>query len=543
MDKPIFVFGHLNPDTDSICSSIAYAHLKQELGFSNVKAVRLGQLNRETSFALNFFGEGPPPILTDVEPQVCDLNFYHPYIVHREDSIKTVWDLMRKIEKHMIPVVDEEDRLNGIVSLTDIATSYMEFSDEMAISNHKTRFSNLIKVLDGEVLEGIYPYEYVEGNIYTDSTLTKGQKLSNGDILIIGGVKNIQEKVEKAGAGCIIVTGYKESSELYEIGEALSCAVIRVPHSFFKTIKLINQSIPVSSIMKKQNLVYFQMDDYVEEIKDIMQSSAHRSFPVVDSDGKVKGILSRRHLIDINRKHVILMDHNEKGQSIKGLEKATILEIIDHHRVADIHTMSPLFFRAEPVGCTATIVSKMYRENNIEPTPGIAGLMLSAIISDTLLFKSPTCTEEDKRQAEYLAKIAGVDIQKYGMALIIAGTSLKGKTAEEIYYTDMKKFVFGKYNVVISQINTADFRGLYNLVQDLKDMMYKICETEKYDLVILMVTDIILGGTELISIGSGKELVNNAFGLNSKEDSIFLSGVLSRKKQVVPKLMNAAQFN
>lgn len=542
MDKPIFVFGHLNPDTDSICSAIAYAELKRKLGFSNVQAVRLGNINRETAFALNFFGEGPPPLLSDVEPQVADLNFYEPHVVHKDDSIKSVWDLMKKIERHMIPVVDEEDRLNGIVSLKDIAASYMEFSDETAIRNNNTRFSNLIKVLDGEVLEGSYPYEYVEGNIYTDSTLLKDQRLSKGDILIIGNAKDIREKVENVGAGCIIVAGDKDCNQSYETEKGLDCAVVRVPHSFFKTIKLINQSIPVSAIMRKHNLVYFQLDDYVEEIKEIMQSSTHRSFPVVDSEGKVKGILSRRHLIDFNRKHVILVDHNEKGQSIKGLEKATILEIIDHHRVADIHTMSPLYFRAEPVGCTATIVSKMYRENHVEPTPGIAGLMLSAIISDTLLFKSPTCTEEDKKQAEYLAKIAGVDIQKYGMTMIIAGTSVKGKTAEQLYYTDMKKFVFGKYNVAISQISTADFKGLFNLIPDLKAMMHKLCETEKYDLVLLMVTDIILGGTELIAVGSGKELVSRAFGLNIKEDSIFLPGVLSRKKQVVPKLMNAAQI-
>lgn len=542
VDKPIFIFGHQNPDTDSICSAIAYAHLKRELGFRNVQAVRLGNINKETEFALNFFKAAPPPLLSDVEPQVADLNFYKPYVVHRDDSIKSVWDLMKKVERNMIPVVDEEDRLNGIVSLKDIAASYMEFSDEMAIKNNKTRFSNLIKVLDGEILGGRYPYEYVEGSIYTDSTLLKGQKLSRGDILIIGCDKDIQEKVKNAGAGCIIVAGDKDFNLSLDLGEDLSCAVVKVPHSFFKTIKLINQSIPVSAIMRKHNLVYFQMDDYVDEIKEIMQSSTHRSFPVVDAKGKVKGIVSRRHLIDFNRKHVILVDHNEKGQSIKGLEKATILEIIDHHRVADIHTMAPLYFRAEPVGCTATIVSKMYRENHIEPTPQMAGLMLSAILSDTLIFKSPTCTEEDKKQAEYLAKLAGVDIEKYGMSLIVAGTSLEGKTAEQLYYTDMKKFVFGKYNVAISQINTADFKGLFNLIPDIKAMMYKLCETQNYDLVLLMVTDLLLGGTELIAIGSGKELVTRAFGLNSKEDSIFLPGVLSRKKQVVPKLMNAAQM-
>lgn len=541
MDNQIFVFGHLNPDTDSICSAISYANLKKELGNKNVIVARLGDINRETTFALNYFGVECPPILENVEPQVSDLNFYSPIVVHKDDSVKTVWELMKKNKKKMFPVVDKENKLKGIVSITDIATSYMEFSDEMTVKNHRTRFYKLIEALDGEIIEGNYPYEYIEGNIYTDSTLEEEQVLSKGDIVITGHVKKLQKRVAKSGAGCIIVAEGKTSKKLCEAGEEFNCAVVSVPYSFFKTIKLINQSIPVFSIMKKKNLVYFQTDDYVEEIKEIMLSSTYRNFPVVDSKGIVKGIISRRHLIDINRKNVILVDHNEKGQSIKGLEKATILEIIDHHRVADVYTMSPLYFRAEPVGSTATIISKMYKENHLKPNQSIAGIMLSAILSDTLLFKSPTCTKEDKNEAEYLAKIAGVNIESYGMKLIEAGTSLEGKTAEEVYYSDMKKFVFGKYNVVISQINTADFKSIFDLINDIKGTMYKLCEANNYDLALLMVTDIVLGGTELIAIGSGKELAIKAFGIDNKEDSIFLPGVLSRKKQVVPQLMNAIQ--
>ncbi|WP_058486047.1 putative manganese-dependent inorganic diphosphatase [Defluviitalea phaphyphila] len=541
MNKTIFVFGHLNPDTDSICSAIAYANLKKELGYKNVQAARLGKINKETTYALNYFKVEPPKLLDNVEPQVMDLNFYSTDVVHKEEPIKTVWELMKKSKRSMFPVVNEENRLNGIVSITDIARTYMEFEDETAINNNKTKFSNLLNVLEGEIIYGNYPYEYIEGNIYTDSTLEEDKKLKKGDIVITGNFKKLNKAVIKSGAGCVIVAGGEISDKLYKMGKEVNCAIIKVPHSFFKTIKLINQSIPVSYIMKKHNLIYFQMDDYVYEIKEIMQSSRYRNFPVVDSQGRVKGIISRRHLVDINRKQVILVDHNERGQSIKGLEKADILEIIDHHRVADIYTMSPLYFRAEPLGCTATIISKMYRENNITPTKSMAGLMLSAILSDTLLFKSPTCTEEDKKEAEILAKLAEVDIKTYGMDLITAGTSLEGKTAEEIYYTDMKKFVFGKYNVAISQINTADFKGVFNLIKDIKKIMNKLCEVEKFDLALLMVTDIVLGGTELIVVGKRKELVVEAFGMNSKDESIFLPGVLSRKKQVVPKLMNAAQ--
>jgi manganese-dependent inorganic pyrophosphatase len=541
MDKKIFVFGHLNPDTDSICSAIAYANLKKELGYNNVIAARLGAINRETKFVLRYFDVECPILLDNVEPQVSDLNFYASELVYKDDSVKTVWELMQNNRKKMFPVVDKKKRLAGVVSITDIATSYMELSDEMTVKNQRTKFSKLIEALDGKVIEGSYPYEYVEGNIYTDSTLDEDQTLTKGDIVITGHVKKLHKKVAKSGAGCIIVAEGKITKKLFNDEEEYNCAIVSVPHTFFKTIKLINQSIPVHSIMKKKNLVYFQMDDYIDEVKEIMQSSSYRNFPVVDSEGVVKGIISRRHLIDIDRKNVILVDHNEKGQSIKGLEKANILEIIDHHRVADIYTMSPLYFRAEPVGSTSTIISKMYKENNIKPSKSIAGIMLSAILSDTLLFKSPTCTQEDKNEAKYLAKIAGVNIESYGMKLITAGTSLEGKTAEQIYYSDMKKFVFGKNNVVISQINTADFKGIFDLINDIKEMMHRLCEVEKYDLALLMVTDIVLGGTELIAIGPAKELALKAFGIDIKEDSIFLPGVLSRKMQVVPKLMNAVQ--
>jgi len=541
MEKKTFVFGHLNPDTDSICSALAYANLKNKLGYKDVIAVRLGEVNRETKYALRYFGVKSPPIIENVEPQVSDLNLYAPNIVHKKDPIKKVWELIKQEGKHTLPVVDKENRLNGLVSITDVAGTYMELSDEMAIKSHKTRFMSLIEVLDGEIVEGNYPYEYVEGNIYTDSTLEEGRKLSKGDIVITGHIKKLQKRAAHTGAGCIIVAEGKVTGKLYKMGEDIDCSIVRVPHSFFKTIKLINQSIPISAIMKNKNLVYFQMDDYIDEVKEIMQGSTYRSFPVVDSDGKVRGMISRRHLVDINRKNVILVDHNEKGQSIKALEKANILEVIDHHRIADIYTMSPLYFRAEPVGCTATIISKMYKENNITPSPDMAGLMLSAILSDTLIFKSPTCTSEDENEAKYLAQIAGVDIKTYGMNLIIAGTSLEGKTAEEVYYTDMKKFVLGEYNVIISQINTADFGSVFNLIGELKEIMYRLCEVEKYNLALLMVTDIILGGTELIAVGTGKELAVKAFGLDAREESIFLPGVLSRKMQVVPKLMNTVQ--
>ncbi len=536
---PTYVFGHLNPDTDSICAAIAYAELKQQLGYKDVVAARLGKINKETQYVLAYFKQPIPLLLSNVKPQVADLNIYRGMVMHRFHPIKKAWDHMKAEAKNMIAIVDEEEYLEGVISVSDIAKAYMELAGETFLQQYETPFRNLIEVLGGEIVQGNYPYITIRGNIYTDSTLSEEQKLNKGDIIITGHIEKLQQLALRSGAGCIIITEGKQPHMSQDIKD---CAIMSVSHSFFKTIKLVNQSIPIGAIMRTKNLVYFQLEDEIGEIKEMIQSSPFRNFPVLDRAGRVRGSISRRHLIDFNRKKVILVDHNEKGQSIKGLEQAAIIEIIDHHRVADIQTMTPLYFRSEPVGCTCTIIAKMYKESGIIPSKEIAGLMLSAILSDTLMFNSPTSTEEDQHIAYELAKLAEVHIETYGMNMIVAGTSLEGKQPEEIYATDMKEFTFGKYRVMISQINTADFKTIFDIKEDLEKVMEKVCEVKSLDLALLMITDIVLGGTELMAVGDGKDLLQKAFDMSREEDSLFLPGVLSRKKQVVPKLMNASQL-
>ncbi|NLP46094.1 MAG: putative manganese-dependent inorganic diphosphatase [Epulopiscium sp.] len=539
MDKPIFIFGHKNPDTDSICAAITYANLKQQIGYKKAKAVRIGDLNAETCFVLDYFNQSEPPLLKDIKPQGKDLDYTRCPKIFENTPLKTVWDFMRRYGKAMFPVVKGDDTLSGIISLSDITYAYMELSDETILRQYQTRFSNLVEVLDGEIVVGVYGADWIQGNIYTDSTLNEDMPLSKGDIVITGHNKKLHKLALESGAGCIIVTGLDSTEKLEKDAEKQNVVLVKTPHTFFKTIKLMNQSIPVSSIMKTKDLIYFEEEDYIEEIKEIVQDSKYRNFPILDKEGRVLGIISRRQLIDFNRKQVILVDHNEKGQSISGIEQAHILEVIDHHRVADIRTMSPLYFRAEPVGCTCTIIAKMYKENNIIPSKKMAGLMLSAILSDTLLFHSPTCTEEDKKIAYELGRIAELDVMKYGLDLITAGSSLEGREPEEIIRCDLKEFIFGSYRVAVSQINTTDFQAVYDMKQSLQAVMEMMSQEKEYDLMILMITDITLDGTELLVVGGAKELLQRAFGMSYEEDTLFLPGVLSRKKQVIPKLMGA----
>ena len=539
MKKPIFIFGHKNPDTDSICSAISYAHLKRELGYSNVHGGRIGEINSETRFVLDYFNQPIPPLFTNIKPQGRDLDYQTCPVIYEDTPLKTVWNFMRKDETAMLPVVREDGTLSGIVSLSDITYAYMELSDETILRKYCTLFSNLVEVLNGEIVEGVYPRDCIFGNVYTDSTLEEGLALSSGDIVITGHNKKLHQLALESGAGCIIVTGMEPLEKLEKQAKKQEVVLVQTPHTFYRTIKLMNQSIPVSAIMKAKDLVYFEEGDYIDEIKEIVQESKYRNFPLLNRNGQVLGMISRRHLIGFNRKQVILVDHNEKGQSISGIEQAQILEVIDHHRVADIHTMSPLYFRAEPVGCTSTIIAKMYKENNITPTREMAGLMLSAILSDTLAFHSPTCTEEDKKIAYELAEIADVDVEEYGLQLITVGSSLEGKAPEEIIQSDLKEFVFGPYKVAVSQINTTDFKTVYRIKESLLRVMENMGEERGYHLVLLMISDITLSGTELLVVGEGRELLDRAFGMGHEEDSLFLPGVLSRKKQVIPKLMGA----
>ena len=538
MDKKIYVFGHKNPDTDSICASISYAHLKRVLGYDNVEAVRLGKVNKETQFALDYFGVKAPKLLENIKPQVSDMNFYQVPPVYVVDSVKKAWDVMTENGRQMIPVLYHDNKLAGVISVSDIAKTYIGLTDGSVLKNHRTPFINVASVLQGKVISGSYPHAYVLGDVYTTASISEESTLTNTDIIITGANDHLIEKALNSGAGCVIITDQNMDNLKINIPEHCQIAIICTPFSFFKTIKMVSQSISVKNILKKENITFFETDDYLDEVKQIMLNTSYRHFPILDQEGEVKGLISKRHLLDIQKKKVILVDHNERDQSADGIEQAEILEIIDHHRVANLDTGNPLYLRAEPVGCTNTIIGKMYEENNIMPPKEIAGIMLSAILSDTLIFKSPTCTADDIRVAKRLAEIAEVDLYAYGADLLAAGTSLEGTTPAELLNIDRKAFTIGKYNVSVAQINTGDFQSIFNIKDDILDEMQQLTERENLDLCLLMVTDIVVGGTELIVVGKERQLAENLFGLDPTDDSIFLANVFSRKKQIIPKLMS-----
>ncbi|MGL4362078.1 MAG: putative manganese-dependent inorganic diphosphatase [Cellulosilyticaceae bacterium] len=541
MENDIYVFGHQNPDTDSICSAIAYAHLKSVLGYENVKPVRLGQIAKEAKFALDYFDVQEPMLLESIKPQVSDMKYYVAPPIYQVDSVKKAWDVMMTNSSPMTPILNPDNKLAGILSVSDISKKYIGLTDGSVLKDHNTPFVNIPAVLDGKIIRGEYPHPYVKGDVYTTSSIESHEKIQEDDIVITGNNKEQIELAIKSGAGCVIITDQDmDNCMVNNLPESL-CAVVCTPYSFFKTIKMISQSISVKNLINKQELIYFETSDTIDEVKETMINSRHRHFPILDKEGVVQGVISKRHIIDIKKKQVILVDHNEQTQSAPGIEQAEILEIIDHHRIANINTGIPVFVRAEPVGCTSTIIAKMYEENNIMPPKSIAGIMLSAIISDTLLFKSPTCTAVDIKMAERLAKVAEVDMDKYGMDLLAAGTSLEGVTAQELLGIDRKQFALDKYNVSVAQINTGDFKSIAKMKEEILEEMNSLITNEKLDVIVFMVTDLIVGGSELIAVGPEKWIADNAFEMKKEELSIFIKDVYSRKKQIMPKLMSAVQ--
>ncbi|MCL2376110.1 MAG: putative manganese-dependent inorganic diphosphatase [Defluviitaleaceae bacterium] len=536
--EPIHIFGHKNPDTDTICSAVAYAHLKRELGEKGAKAYRLGEINKETDFALKHFGVKKPSLLHDVRVKLRDLKLYEPDIMTAQEPIKKAWDMLVNADgSRIIPIVCEEKRVKGIMGMGDVTRIFMEVTDEDIVKRHEILYKNLVEILGGVQVGGEYGYEKLEGSLYIGTNFDPKTEITDKDVVITGKIDNAWRLAYEYDFGCIILTNGVKPKGL----EGAKCAIVCVDHSMFKAISLVSQAISVSSLMLDVgNIITFSENNYLDDVSDVIRVSKHRNFPVVDKDGAIYGIVSRRHLMSFSGKKVILVDHNERSQSAEGLEQAEIIEIIDHHRVADIQTDAPLYIRSEPVGCTATIICKMYRENGVAIPKDMAGIMLSAILSDTLMFSSPTCTPADKAAAETLAGLAEVDIMEYGRQMFKAGTSIEKFTIEQVLAMDRKRFTFGKHVAFISQVNTLDFASIAKRLDEIFNKMRVFYEKNPCDLVMLMITDIVAGGSEILAVGRAKDLLQTAFDMNLNEDHIFLPGVVSRKKQIVPVLTQIA---
>lgn len=552
MKEKVYVFGHQNPDTDSICAAISYSYLKNQLDDSHAyEPVALKGVNKETKFALNYFGVKAPRIVSSLKPQVLDINLPEFLLLYETDSIRKALLLITNQVGRMAPVSDKKGRLIGVVSISDLIPRMLNLGSKDVLKLTNTPIDNVIEDLKLEEISDDKTNQYIKGYVHISTDLQDEKyrkKLQKQDLVLCNRFE-FETYVEHASV--IIVSGVETEEHKEKLVESyqaiarkknISTRCFISDKSVFELVKPLAQTAPIRDVVVKKDLEYFVTYETIDDVKNNMLSSKFRRFPVVTEKGEVIGMISRSDLIDINKKKAILVDHNERGQSIEGIEDIDILEIIDHHRVSDISTVTPLYFRVEPVGCTCSIICKIYEEQGVEIPKEIAGLMLSAIISDTLLFHSPTCTEFDKEMAKRLSAIIDVDMQLYGMEMIRAGSSMQEEAPEHILTYDRKRFMFGEYKVSISQINTGDYQGLFEVYNHIIQEMEKMVEKEGLHLVVLLVTDVVLGGTELIAVGQDRWIAENAFHLEEDDQSIFLPGVFSRKKQVVPKLMNAAKL-
>lgn len=543
MNETIYVIGHKNPDTDSICSVIAYAELKNRLG-CNAVPVRLGEINRETNFVLKHFGVNVPSEISNVKTQVADLNMDIVNTASLDISVRTAWMIMNQNNIKTLPVVDENGRFLGLVTLSDITEKYMDILEYNIISNSKTPLQNIVDTLKGQVVQGSEEDFRTSGKVVIAAAPPEemGPFIQTGDIVITGNREDSQYKVIEHGANCIIITcGGLAQKKVLELAARTKCVVIETSIDTYTAARLINQSIPVSYLMTQKDIVSFHMDDYVDDIKDRMLQTRFRSYPVIDDTNKFIGLISRYHLISQRKKKVILLDHNEKSQTVNGIEEAEILEIIDHHRVGDVQTVNPIYFKNEPLGSTSTIVANMFFENGITPYKNIAGILCAAIISDTINFKSPTSTYKDRITAEKLGRLAGMDIEEFSAAMFKAGTSLQGKLPWEIFYQDFKEYELGKYKIGISQIHTMDMESLDDSKPALIEYMNRVCLEKEYDLIVLMVTDILHQGSEFLFVGEEHGLIEKTFNVKLGKNQVFIPGIVSRKKQVVPQISLAVE--
>lgn len=544
MNREIYVIGHKNPDTDSICSSIAYADLKNKMkSGSAYLPKRIGEISSETLFVLNYFKVEEPMLIDDVRTQVKDINIRKIDTVKPEITLKKAWETMKNCGITTLPISSNNSTLNGIIAVDDIAHSFMDIYDNDILSQARTPYRNIIEVLEGEMLVGD-----IEDSVYNGHVLIGAMNpdvmesyIHPKDIVIVGNRYESQLCAIEMGAQCIVVTGgIPVAGSIRKLAEANNCAIVISPHDTYAVARLINQSIPIRQFMKSEELVTFNVNDYVDDIREVMVKKRFRNFPVVDDENNMIGMLSRASLINSQRKQVILVDHNERSQAVEGLEEAEILEIIDHHRIGDIETIGPVYFRNQPLGCTATIIRNMYRENNIEISRQIAGLLCSAILSDTLAFKSPTCTDIDRAAAENLASIAGLDMEEFAIAMFRAGSNLVDKSAEELFYQDFKQFKMGELELGVGQVNSLDSNELQEVKNRVLEYMNKVYKDKSLDLVLFMLTDIANERTELLFAGSNTELISKAFEGKHGKNSIMLPGVVSRKKQVIPPLLSGA---
>ena len=541
----VYIIGHKNPDTDSICSAIAYADIKNRTEKGTFSAKRAGQINEETEYVLKRFGMRAPGYLSDAGAQVREIEIHEVPGVRGSISVKRAWETMREQNVVTLPVTTEDNDLEGIITVSDIAESYMDAYDSSVMSRARTQYRSIAETLDGSVIVGNEHGYFVKGRVVIGAFHpdTMENYIHEDDLVILGNRAEDQLCAIEMNASCIVVgLGAKVTRTIQKLAEEMSCVIISTPHDTYTIARLINQSIPIKHLMTRENIICFHTSDMVDNIKEIVRKSRHRDYPILNKKGKYIGTISRRNLIGYRRKQLILVDHNEKSQAVDNVDEADILEIIDHHRLGNLETMAPVLFRNQPVGCTGTIMYQIYQERELEIPKNIAGLLCAAIISDTLMFRSPTCTPMDKAAAEALAGIAEIHIEEFAAEMFQAGSNLRDKSAEEIFYQDFKKFIMEDVTFGVGQINSMDAEELKAIRQNLAPHLKSECGKHGIQMVFFMLTNIIEESTELLYYGEhAKELIEGAFPVRAGEKSCILPGVVSRKKQLIPAFMNALQ--
>ena len=543
--RHINIIGHQNPDTDSICSALAYAWLKNGGSFTGLyEARRAGHVNRETKYALQHFGVDAPRLCTDISPQIKDIDIRTQPGIQAEMSVRAAWNLMREVEIDTLCITNESDELQGLITIKDIADANMELLDTDVLAEANTPLTNLLETLDAELLVGDKNARITKGNICIGTSPEIMEELVKpGDLVLVSNRYETQMCAIDCGAAALVVCcGSAVPRTIVARAKEKGCYILTTPYDTYAASRLVTTAAPVRHFMRTNRLLKFSVNTPVEDAQKVMASVRHRYFPILDENGKYCGVISRRNLLNVHRKQVILVDHNERAQAVDGLEQAEILEIIDHHRIGSLETVGPVYFRNVPVGCTATILYQMYKEQGVTPTKQVAGLLLSAILSDTLMFRSPTSTALDEATAKALAELAGEDIPAYAEQMFEAGADLTGRDAEDVFRSDFKAFSRGdvKFGVGQSIYMTDNSRAAAEAL--VRPFLPEASRREGLPLIFYMFTDMKTQSTDLMVFGfNAEEIVRDAFHVEVKDGMAVLPGVVSRKKQLIPPLLAALQ--
>mgnify|MGYP002594401223 FL=1 len=542
----VVVIGHRNPDTDSICSAIAYAELKNKTSDLVCEARRAGRMNQETEFVLKKFGVTPPRMCTDVNPKIRDVDYREMPGIPGATSLRRAWEIMRDQKIDTLPITSAENDLEGIITVKDIATANMDVFDTGVLAKSKTSFRNILETLGGTMVVGDENAVCTTGHIKI-GTATPEMLESNvekGDIVILTNRYESQLcAIEKEASLLIICNGSKVGHTIQRIADEMGVAIMTTPYDTYAAGKLISQCAPISYYMTREDILKFTLVTPVADVMRVMAKVRHRYFPILDEEGKYCGMVSRRNIIALRKRRIILVDHNEATQAVEGFDQAEILEIIDHHRIGSLETSGPVYFRNQPVGCTATIITQMYDENGVEIRPQIAGLLLAAILSDTLVFRSPTCTPVDVSTANRLAKIAGVEIDAFASEMFEAGEKLDGKTPEEVFLQDFKVFMCGDVRFGVAQGSYMTRKNLKAAQKLLTPYLPEACGKQNVEDLYMLLTDVPKEESVVICTGRhADEMLRSGFEKEPEEDGSWtLPGVVSRKKQFIPALMSAYQ--